>query len=45
MSTQDQDIRWEQRFSNFKKAFSQLEKFIAEEERSSRQSELFDDGK
>lgn len=32
MSTEDQDIRWQQRFSNFKKAFAQLEKFIAEED-------------
>lgn len=27
--TKQQDIRWQQRFSNLKKAFSQLEKFIA----------------
>lgn len=32
MSSLDQDIRWQQRFSNFKKAFAQLEKFIAEED-------------
>jgi nucleotidyltransferase substrate binding protein (TIGR01987 family) len=32
MSTQDQDIRWQQRFGNFKKAFAQFEKFIAEED-------------
>jgi len=28
MTTHDQDIRWEQRFSNFMKALSQLKKFI-----------------
>lgn len=32
MNTEHQDIRWQQRFNNFKKAFTQLEKFIAEEE-------------
>jgi nucleotidyltransferase substrate binding protein (TIGR01987 family) len=32
MNTLNQDIRWQQRFSNFKKAFAQLEKFIAEED-------------
>ncbi|MFN5416637.1 MAG: nucleotidyltransferase substrate binding protein [Flavobacteriia bacterium] len=29
---ENSDIRWEQRFSNFKKAFAQLERFIAEKE-------------
>ena len=28
MLEKDQDIRWEQRFSNYKKALSQLQKFI-----------------
>ena len=32
MNAEYQDIRWQQRFSNFKKAFAQLEKFIAEED-------------
>jgi len=32
MSTQDQDIRWQQRFINFKKTFAQLERFMAEED-------------
>ncbi len=30
----EQDIRWQQRFSNFKKALSQLKKFIEKEELS-----------
>ena len=29
MNKKDKDIRWQQRFSNFNKAFSQLERFIA----------------
>ena len=32
MNLEDQDIRWQQRFSNFKKAFDQLEKFISVED-------------
>lgn len=28
MDSKSKDIRWEQRFSNFKKALSQLKKFI-----------------
>jgi nucleotidyltransferase substrate binding protein (TIGR01987 family) len=28
MESADQDIRWEQRFSNYRKAFAQLKKFI-----------------
>jgi nucleotidyltransferase substrate binding protein (TIGR01987 family) len=34
MATSDnnKDIRWLQRFGNFKKAFSQLERFVSEEE-------------
>ena len=30
----EQDIRWEQRFGNFQKAFAQLEKFMAKPELS-----------
>lgn len=30
MSSDNQDIRWQQRFNNFNKAFSQLEKFISQ---------------
>lgn len=29
MSSQDPDIRWKQRFSNYEKALAQLEKFIS----------------
>ena len=32
MTTQNSDIRWEQRFINFNKAFSQLERFIQQDE-------------
>lgn len=32
MSENNNDIRWQHRFVNFNKAFSQLERFVAEEE-------------
>ena len=32
MKDKKEDIRWHQRFISFKKAFNQLERFIAEEE-------------
>lgn len=32
MDEKKEDIRWQQRFSNFNKAFNQLERFIAEKE-------------
>ena len=32
MDGKKEDIRWQQRFSNFNKAFNQLERFIAEKE-------------
>lgn len=32
MNTENQDIRWHQRFNNFCKAFSQFEKFIVQKE-------------
>ncbi len=32
MNTEDQDLRWQQRFNNFKKAYLQFEKFIAKGE-------------
>jgi hypothetical protein len=32
MEDKKEDIRWHQRFLSFKKAFNQLERFIAEEE-------------
>ena len=39
----EKDIRWQQRFGNFKKAFAQLEKFIAKPELSDLE-ELGDQG-
>lgn len=32
MSKENKDIRWQQRFANFKKAFGQLERFVGEAE-------------
>lgn len=32
MSVENKDIRWQQRFSNFNKAFNQLEKYVGQKE-------------